>query len=443
LQHEYVIRHVKEAREEGRNFFIFEIDSFGGELLTGLDLAEFIRDMKGVKTIAYIPEKAISAAALIALGCDEIVMHEDAKLGDCGIMLTDEKGQFHYVPEKELSFLIPSLESLAKAKGYPPALVKGMVQKELVVREVLDKKTGRVTFMSDDEMANRDMTGFEVRRIVKDKDTFLTVPGNVAVTLDLAKEQVDNLDGVKAIYGLDDKDLLVMTPTWVDTLIVVLNSPLMSVILIVGGILGLYTELKMPGVLLPGVIAGLCFLLFFWSHVMGGTATALEIVLFLAGVLCLGVEILLIPGFGVVGVTGILLMISSIILASQTFVFPESPSQWKEFTFSMLPLIVAFLSLCVFATLVSKYLPHVPVLGRMVLQPDFSQADDGGVAVAGPCDELRGSEGVAMTMLRPAGLVRFGDQYIDVVSDGGYINEGARVQVIEVTGNRIVVKQVS
>jgi membrane-bound serine protease (ClpP class) len=318
-----------------------------------------------------------------------------------------------------------------------------MVQKDLVVREVMDKKTGRVTFMSDEELAARDAGAVEVRRIVKDKGVFLTVPGDVAVSLELAKEQVDSLDGLKAIYGLEDKNLLIMTPTWVDVLIVILNSWPVTVLLIVGGILGLYTELKMPGALLPGVIAGLCFLLFFWSHVMGGTATALEIVLFLAGVLCLGIELLLIPGFGVVGVTGILLMICSIILASQTFVFPQSPSQWREFTLSMLPLIVSFMSLAVFAVLISKYLPHVPVLGRMVLEPEFAHFDEMAPVGVGPFDELRGAEGTAMTMLRPAGLVRFGDQFIDVVSDGGYINEGTRVQVIEVTGNRIVVKQVT
>jgi membrane-bound serine protease (ClpP class) len=443
LVKEYVIRHVNEQRESGRNFFIFEINSYGGDGIIGLQLAEAIKDLKGVTTIAYVPAKAISAAAFIALGCDEIIMYPDAQLGDCGAMIEDADGKFQYVPEKTLSIISSSLESLAKTKGYPPALARAMVEKDLVVKEVRDKRTGRVLFLSEVECDQRDPDTLEVRRTVKDKGRFLTVDGTTAVSLDLAKETVDNLDGLKALYGLEEKDIHIVAPNWVDTLIAVLNSPFVSMLLIVGGILGLYTELKMPGTMLPGIIAGLCFLLFFWSHVMGGTATALEIVLFLAGVICLGVEILLIPGFGVFGVTGILLIIFSIILASQTFVFPETTSDWRTFTFSMVPLLAAFASLGGFAYLLSKYLPHVPILGRMVLQPNFAQGDDAVTAAPSPYEHLLDTEGVAMTMLRPAGLVRFGDQYIDVVSDGSYIGEGARVQVIEVTGNRIVVKQVS
>ncbi len=444
LLKEYVIRHVNEARENGRNLFIFEIDSYGGEGMPGLELAEFIKDLKGVKTISYIPTKAISAAAFIALGSDEIIMHPDAKLGDCGAMIKDEDGKYTLLPkEKVVSILSPSLETLARAKGYPPTLVKSMVEEDLVVHEVFDRRTGRVMFLSDDEISARDPEGLEVRRKVKDKEHFLTVDGKTAVSLELAKEVVDNLDGLKAIYGIEEKEMQIVAPTWVDTLIVILNSRIMGVILIVGGILGLYTELKIPGVILPGLLAGLCFLLFFWSHFMGGTATALEIVLFLAGVLCLGVELLLIPGFGVVGVTGILLIMASIILASQTFWFPHSHSEWRDFTLSMVPLLAAFGSLIGFAILISKYLPHVPLLGRMVLQPNYAQGNDSVGLTMDPFHNLLGSEGLAMTMLRPAGLVRFGDQYIDVVSDGAYIDEGARVRVIEVIGNRIVVKQVT
>jgi membrane-bound serine protease (ClpP class) len=443
LLKEYVMRHVNEEREAGRNFFIFEIDSYGGELAPGLELAEFIKELKDVKTVAYVPRNAISAAAFIALGCDEIVIGPEGKLGDCGALIMDQNGQFHYAPEKLLSFVIPTVETIAKANGYPPILARAMIDKDIVVREVRDKRTGATNFLSEEQIAERDPESIEPGRIVKDKNNFLTVVGPAAVSLELAQNVVDNLDGLKALYGLEEKVIHVVAPNWVDTLIAVLNSPFVSMLLIVGGILGLYTELKLPGTMLPGILAGLCFLLFFWSHVMGGTATALEIVLFLAGVICLGVELLLIPGFGVFGVTGILLIIFSIILASQTFVFPESTSDWRTFTLSIVPLLAAFLSLAGFAFLLSKYLPHVPILGGMVLQPNFAQGDEAAGDSQSPYEQLLGADGVAMTMLRPAGLVRFGEQYIDVVSNGSYIDEGARVQVIEVTGNRIVVKQVS
>jgi membrane-bound serine protease (ClpP class) len=443
LTKEYVVRHIKESMERGKNLFILEIDSFGGHGGPGLDLGEFLKDLKGARTIAYIPERAISAAAFIALGCDEIIMHPDAKLGDCGVMFMDPNGQFHYAEEKEISYFSSTLETIAKAKGYSPTLARAMIEKDLVVKEVLDRRTGRISYMSEQELEGVGRENLEVRRVVKDKDNFLTLNGEQAQGLQLAGDLVDSYEGLKTVCGLEDIDVMEVTPTWVDTLIWVLNLPVVSVILIIGGILGLYLELKLPGAMLPGVVAVVCFLLFFWSHVMGGTATTLEIVLFLGGLLLLGVEILVIPGFGVVGFTGIIMMIIAIVLASQTFVLPQGSHEWNSLAWNIFSIIIAFGSLFVFAILAGRYLPDVPLLGRVVLRPGLAVAGtDAAIAFdESPYRNLQGQEGVAMTTLRPAGRVRFGDQYVDVVTQGDYIDAGLRVRVIEVTGNRVVVKQ--
>ncbi len=441
LTKEYVIRHVKESKERGRNFFIFEINSYGGDALAGLDIAEFLVDLEGVRTVAYIPENAISAAAFIALGCKEIIMHPDAKLGDCGAMIEDENGKFQYVEEKMISVIASKLESIAKANHYPPTLARAMVVKDLVVKEVHDKRTGRTLFMSEQELEGADAKDLDVRRIVKDKGLFLTMDGQQAQSLDFAGDLVDSFDGLKTISGLEEVEIAEVTPNWVDFLIWLLNTELMSVVLIVGFFIGLYLELKLPGVLFPGVIAAVCAMLFFWSHVMGGTATTLEIILFLGGFLLLGIEILVIPGFGVVGFTGIIMMIVAIILASQTFVLPSGTHEWREMALHLGSIVFAFACLFTFAFLAGKYLPDVPLLGRVVLKPAMA-GTDGSVAVEeSEFRHLDGQEGVSMTALRPAGRVRFGDEFVDVVTEGDYIDAGERVRVIQITGNRVVVKQ--
>jgi membrane-bound serine protease (ClpP class) len=443
LTQEYVRRHVKESIEHGKNFFIFEIDSYGGDAQAGLDMAEYIKDLEGVRTVAYIPKNAISAAAFIALGCDEIIMHRDAKLGDCGVMFI-EGGQFHFVEPKLVSIVSTALETIATAKGYPPALARAMIEQDLVVKEVHDPRTGSTLFLSEQELEARAGENLQVRRVVKDKGRFLTMDGTTAQSLDFATDLVDNFDGLLAHYGLEDIEIAVVQPNWVDTLIWVLNRPPIKAILLIVGVLCLYLELKLPGISLPGLVAALCFLLFFWSQFMGGTATALEIVLFLAGALCLGLEIFVLPGFGVFGVTGILLMIVSVVLASQTFVLPQGSSQWRELSESLGSVVFAFVCLFGFAFLAGKYLPSVPLLGRVVLTPDqvAVTSDSSAGLAAGPLTDLLDAEGIAMTPLRPAGRVRFGDQFIDVVTDGSYINEGTRVRVIDVSGRRVVVRQV-
>jgi len=444
LTKEYVLRHVQRELERGRNFFIFEIDSYGGDGNAGMELAEFIRDMSGVKTVAYVPNKAISAAAFIALGCDEIIMHPKAKLGDCGAMFV-EGGQFHYVPEKIVSIFSTSLETLAEANGYPPTLAKAMMDKDMVVHEVRDRRTGRTTYLSEVDLKNAAADAYDQLRIVKPKGEFLTVNGKEALEFGLAQNLVESFDIVRELYGLGDAPVALVSPNWVDTMIWLLNTPLVSMLLIVGGILGLYLELKLPGIGMPSIIAALCFLLFFWSHFMGGTATGLEILLFVGGVVCLAIELFLLPGFGVFGFMGILLMVSSIVLASQTFVLPQSPREWQQLAGNLGSMAFSFACLFAFAYLVSKYLPHVPLLNRVVLQPDLAM--DGAafpsVTEANEWSDLVGREGVAMTTLRPAGRAQFGDRFVDVVAEGAYIDAGATVAVIEATGNRVVVKQVT
>ena len=110
---------------------------------------------------------------------------------------------------------------------------------------------------------------------------------------------MDNFDGLLAIYGLEGTKVAQVNPNWVDTLIWFLNLGGVGVALVVVGLLALYIEVKLPGIGFAGITSALCFLIFFWSRVMGGTAGTLEILLFLAGVLCVAIEILVIPGFGV------------------------------------------------------------------------------------------------------------------------------------------------
>jgi len=435
---QFVRRCIQRYRQKGCNFFIFEIDSYGGSVAAGLELAELLRDLEGVKTVAYIPRKAISAAAFVALGCDEIIMHREAKIGDCGVWFV-QGGELHYLQEKQLSYIVAALETLAKAKGYPVALVKAMVLKDMVVKEVRDPKTGRVEYVSEQELKERAGEGLIVVRTVKQADTFLTLNGEQAKQLAIAADLVDGFNELRVLYGLEDTRIEFAVATWIDRLIWILTLPSVGAVLLMAAIVLLFIEFHIPGIGLPAISSALCFLLFFWSRFMGGSASMLEILLFLAGLVLLAIEILVLPGFGVFGLSGILLLVFSVILASQTFLWPQTPEEWSELSRNIGSLVFAFVAAGICMYLISKYLPYAPVVGRLVMEP----AEPEEVRPEPPKTiELLGQEGVAVTVLRPAGRAKFGNDFYDVVTEGEYLEPGTRVQVIEVTGNRVVVKPV-
>jgi membrane-bound ClpP family serine protease len=189
-------------------------------------------------------------------------------------------------------------------------------------------------------------------------------------------------------------------------------------------------------------VSAVCFVLFFWSAFLGGTAGWLEVLLFVLGVTCLLLEVFVFPGFGVFGVGGALLVLVSLILASQTFVLPRNEYQMERLRNTLLVIAGAGAATLLVVALVRRYLPHAPMLNRVLLAPPTSeemQSISQREALA-QFDHLLGAVGSAFTPLVPGGKARFGDELVDVITDGDFIDRGQEVQVVEVRGNRVVVR---
>ena len=227
-------------------------------------------------------------------------------------------------------------------------------------------------------------------------------------------------------------------------------------LLIMIGVFCIYLELHtMAGFF--GIGSALCFTLFFWSRYLGGTAGWLEIVLFVLGLFLIAIEIFVIPGFGVFGVSGGLLIVSALIMASQTFVIPQTGEQVTQTVWTLGTMGGAICSVIVLAMIMSHYLPRMLLLNQMILAPPHMAAGhDPDEPRLSPeySDEtprtqlierdqsLRQKQGIAVSVLRPAGKAQIGEELVDVVSDGPYIPEGSQIEVVEVAGNRVVVRQV-
>jgi membrane-bound serine protease (ClpP class) len=430
----FLHRQIERAIDAGAKIIIFDVNSPGGRLLESEELAFAISDLKGrgVHAVAYVPRTAYSGAAIISLGADDIYMHPEADIGDAGaIAELQAGGGFEHVPEKLLSPLRETLSELARKKGRPEALVQAMSKKDMKVFQVTHKTKGTVTYMSEEEIHEKGDEWIKGPQVRESGTGFLTLNGQRASELQLAQQPVDSLDDLKLRLGIPaDQRLVAMKRTWVDDTVFILNAPVVMGLLFFFGLVAIYVELHtLTGIF--GLVSAICFGLFFWSKVLGGTAGSLEIVLFILGVF---------------GVTGILLILASIIMASQTFGhlgpnmsdLGESAKTLKIFGGAVLGLIVTAVAL-------AKYLPSIPLFSDMILTPP------GEAEAAAPrlkpelvsgTASLLGQSGVTKTLLRPSGKAEIDGQYVDVISEGEYIPEGSTIQVVDCSGNRVVVRRV-
>jgi membrane-bound ClpP family serine protease len=156
-----------------------------------------------------------------------------------------------------------------------------------------------------------------------------------------------------------------------------------------------------------------------------------------------GLEIFVLPGFGAPGIFGIMCMLAGLGLVTFERV-PQTSDEWGLLGVKVSQYMFGMIGAFGLAFIIAKFLPRVPYANRLMLAPPTSA--EGAVDTLLPGAEeaagLLGAIGTTNTPLRPAGVVRFGDKFIDVVSDGGFIAAGTRVQVIAVEGVRIVVKEV-
>lgn len=452
-------RRVRKEIGRRSNILFLQLQCSGGDTVVARDLAEFFRTLRDdsgqlpVLTVAYIPERAVDTATFLALGCSEIVMGKNAVLGDFETTLRERHdGAVRDVSPDRYQAKRDTLVGLAQEQGYPPLLFRGMLDRELTIYRVRSRQgQPERRLLSEEELQLDQANGKKwiKESLVKPggaKGQFLTLNGPQALDLGIARHLVDGIPELYTLYGIDDPaQVHDARPDWLEHLAEFLRHPACTYMLVLIGIMCLYLELKLPGASVPGIIAALCFILFFWSHfALAGQVFWLSVMLFLLGLVLLAVEIFVLPGFGVVGVSGIAFVVVGLGLATLEKK-PETSQEWVDFGSTITTFGATMTLALVGALLLGRFLPQIPFASRLVLVPPLDRPDLGDGSAAGLSNasaHFLGAIGVAMTPLRPAGMVRFGDDFLDVVAEGSFVPPGTRVQVIEIEGHRIVVKEV-
>jgi membrane-bound ClpP family serine protease len=451
---EKINRQIKTAKARDENTFFFVIETTaGGDPAAARGLADDLITLGKdadypARTIAFIPDKAPDLAAFLALACQQLYMYKapvadsDAVIGDFETMIGGPN-QPRRGPNPQ--FVHENLAVIAEQAGIPKLVVDGMFDKNVVIVRARNT-TGERRLMTEEELKTLADKGWTRESMVKERGQLLKLTASKAADLRIAKTtDSKDVNDLYAKFGVDPKDVRSAEPSWLDNFAAFLRRTEVSILLVIIGIAGLVLELKAPGLIVPGVIAAICFILFFWAQTqLGGQLIYLAIMLFLLGLALLGIEIFLIPGFGVTGVCGILLVLAGLVLAGLDKA-PESTADWADLIGKMLRYGLTMAGAGVLAFLLSRYLPKIPYANRLMLVPpeDRPEVEElpplPGVEVA---VSLLGQVGSATSMLRPAGTAKFGDRFIDVVTEGDYIPSGTPIQVVEVEGTRIVVKRV-
>lgn len=434
-------RLIEEAvQKRDVNFVCVKIDSAGGHPNQSLTLANYLAadlDPEKVRTVAYIPSRALADASLIAVACDHIIMHPEALIGGegDGVFSDEEKAQ----ARRALREII--CKKTSRSWSLPTALIDGDLEVFRVTRKGLP---GFFECFSEQELNEvADRNAWEKKEVITIKGKPLQLDGKKAADYGLAKDLVENFAAFKQLYGLErDPDLL--EPTWIDTLVRALASPYVAVLLLIVGGVALLIEVQTPGIGIGGFLAAVCFVLFFWSRFLGGTVGWLEILLFVLGMLCLLLEIFVLPGFGIFGLGGGLLILVSLVLASQTFIVPKNTYQWIQLQHSLLILVLAAIGIGVLVGLLNRMLPKTPGLKHLMLAPpsdqDLEQMERRR-SLLNVDESWIGSEGITVTVLLPSGKARFGKRVLDVISqDSDPIDPNTPVVVTDVRGNRIYVR---
>jgi len=399
----FVERAIAEAEDAGADILLLTVDTFGGRIDAAVEIRDAILATH-LPTVAWVEGRAISAGALISLAAGTLVMNEGASIGAAEPVQISPGGESKETGEKTVSFMRSEMRATAEATGRDARLAEAMVDADIAIDEVVEE--GKL----------------------------LTLTGGEAKELGLADHVVSGRTGLIDTMGWRDATFEAARLTWSERMVRFLTHPILAGLLLSLGGLALLLELRTPGLGIPGLIGVICLALYFGSHYLVHLAGNVELLLFLGGLLLIVLEIFVIPGFGVAGISGGLMLTAGLLLSR---VGPGAGM--PDIRAALLLLITSFAITLLLFLVMLKYLPQARWMGGIVL--DTRQEHTAGYhADQYEGEGLQGKLGVCLTDLRPAGTIDMEGRRVDVVTSGDYIDKGQRVRIVEIQGNRVVVE---
>ncbi|TVR72203.1 MAG: nodulation protein NfeD [Marinilabiliales bacterium] len=412
-----------EAEELQADYILIHMNTYGGLVQAADSIRTKILNTD-IPVIVFIDNNAISAGALIAIAAQEIYMRSGSSIGAATVV--DATGA--EVPDKFQSFMRSAMRATAESHGRDtlitesdtivkwrrdPVIAEAMVDPSVYIPNIID--TGKV----------------------------LTLTAEEAIEAGYCEGIASTISEVLQKAGIENYEIIEYELTAMESVIGFLIHPVFQSILIMIIIGGLYFELQTPGIGFPLGMAFLAAILYFAPLYLEGIAQNWEIALFIIGVILLAIEIFAIPGFGVAGIAGLVLMVTGLTLAMiDNIVWEFEGAGLRPFIRSLLLVIFSSFVALVTSISVSRRLLDTTVFSHLVLS-SIQDKEQGYIGVDNKSRELVGKQGTASTSLRPSGRVEVESEQYDAKSLVGFIDKGEKVKVVKFeTGQIYVVKEI-
>ena len=308
--------------------------------------------------------------------------------------------------EKYQSYMRSEMRATAEKNNRPTEIAEGMVDERIVVEGLVDS-TQLITLTTDE-----------------------------AINYKIADLKASSMEETLDSLGVSDFTMHLVESNWAEEFVRFLNNPIISSLLIMIGLVGLFAEVKSPGWGVPGTAGTVALVLFFGAGYILELASALEILLFILGIGLLLTEVFFVPGFGIFGISGILLIIASLFLG----LISDFPIiNFAIIEEAIIQLAVSLILSIIIIIILWKFLPKTRIFRKLVLDENIEGKS--GYTTYEKYSHLQDQVGIAFTDLRPSGTVVFENSKIDVVTEGDYIEKNSEVKVIHIEGSKIVVKK--
>ena len=418
-----VRRGVKEAMEAKADLLVLDMETNGGRVGVTEEIIEILNNFKG-QTATFVNRRAFSAGAFISIATQKIFMAPQSVIGAAAPIMMVPGGAPQDLPETVQAKMNSALRALvrtsAEKNGYNVEVVEAMIDKSKELNidgKVLNEKGQILT-----------LTNTEAERPYGDPPKPLLSSGTVGSIEELLQK-----------LGYANASRVDIRPSGAEKLAMWLN--LISPLLLIIGIAGIYIEIKTPGFGLPGIIGIAAFALYFFGGYIAGLSGLEWIAVFLLGLALVALELFVFPGTVALGLAGAVMMLVSVVMA-MVDVYPGMPAipSLKKLELPLRDLFIAFLGGAAAVFGLSRWLPRTPIYGKLVSQTAS------GVSTVAELEQKQksrvGRVGVAISPLRPGGKAQFGEEILDVMTQGEMIDRGQRVRIVGHSGTEAVVEAV-